>query len=132
MALPIIKLPKNFKEVTYKKILTKDNAIPVGMLFCDNIQDALDKYPILYSASFYEDFLTEVRKKLPKALVMEISYFTKGDPIMLEKSNYGISQKLGEKPKNYAKRILKYCEDNQINLITKSVRSLNRTDIEIF
>jgi hypothetical protein len=130
----------DYLQTLPKKCHTKDNLIPLGVLFCDTAEDAV-KYPILHSVSYYKAIVDETLKVLPQAI--HVCYNMVGkDPfiLILSPEKEHLNQKClptktsfkWETNQDYVKRIVEWCETNSYNIILETQIHIGKTTIQVF
>lgn len=131
----------DYLQTLPKKCSTKDNSIPLGVLFCDTAEEAV-KYPILHFTSYYKDIIDETLKVLPNSIVVNYTKVFKDEIVLIDysplnnhiekshtetKTSYRV-----ESNEKYVKRILEWCVINKYNIILRTIHSIYHTEIQVF
>ena len=123
------------------EIITKDNICPVGLLYETDMDKVLE-YPILYSVEYYRTLREKTLEIIPNSMVI-ITNFVGGEPCVYIEyspiSDYPVmdfkilkTKIKNEKLEKYGKRLFKFCENNNLNIINQIDLSIFNTQVQIF
>lgn len=122
-------------------IITKDNIVPVGLLF-ETEREKILEYPILYSVEYFETLKTKIREIIPNSMVVIYNLVGKEPFVFVEYSPLeGYPQMelkitrnkyKWEKLEDYGKRLYSFCENNKINVICQTNVTIFNTQIQIY